>query len=77
MLFGILPGTLDVLVLKALADGANHGYGVAQWIHETTDEALLIEDGDSTQPSIASRKADCFTRSGGRRTRIGVRSITA
>lgn len=45
MLFGILPGTLDVLVLKTLADGANHGYGVARWIHETTDQELVIEDG--------------------------------
>jgi len=45
MLLGLLPGTLDVLVLKALADGANHGYGVARWIHETTDEELVIEDG--------------------------------
>ena len=45
MLLGLLPGTLDVLVLKALAAGANHGYGVARWIQETTDEALVIEDG--------------------------------
>ena len=45
MLLGLLPGPLDVLVLKALADGANHGYGVARWIHETTDEELVIEDG--------------------------------
>ena len=45
MLLGLLPGTLDVLVLKALADGANHGYGVARWIHEMTDQALVIEDG--------------------------------
>ncbi len=45
MLFGLLPGTLDVLVMKALADGSNHGYGVARWIHETTDQAFDIEDG--------------------------------
>ena len=45
MLFGLLPGTLDVLVMKALAEGANHGYGVARWIHETTDQAFEIEDG--------------------------------
>lgn len=45
MLLGLLPGTLDVLVLKALAGGANHGYGVARWIHDTTDAALVIEDG--------------------------------
>lgn len=45
MLFGILPGSLDVLVLKALAAGPNHGYGVAKWLRETTDDALQIEDG--------------------------------
>ncbi len=45
MLFGILQGTLDVLVLKALAEGTNHGYGVARWIRETTNEAWQIEDG--------------------------------
>ncbi|HVS14144.1 MAG TPA: PadR family transcriptional regulator [Thermoanaerobaculia bacterium] len=41
----LLQGTLDVLVLKALADGPRHGYGVAQWIREVTDEALQIEEG--------------------------------
>ena len=45
MLFGVLQGTLDVLVLKALDHGTNHGYGVAAWIRDTTDEALQIEDG--------------------------------
>ena len=45
MLFAHLHGTLDVLVMKALADGSNHGYGVARWIRETTDEAFEIEDG--------------------------------
>ena len=41
----LLQGTLDVLILKALAAGRQHGYGVAQWIRETTDDALQIEDG--------------------------------
>ena len=40
----LLQGTLDVLVLKALATGARHGYAVARWIHETTDEELAVED---------------------------------
>ncbi len=30
-------GTLDVLVLKALAFGARHGYAVASWIRDTSD----------------------------------------
>ena len=41
----LLQGTLDVLVLKALTLGTRHGYAVAQWIRETTDDALSIEDG--------------------------------
>ena len=45
MLFGLLPGTLDVLVLKALAASPNHGYGVARWVRDATDDELVIEDG--------------------------------
>jgi transcriptional regulator len=45
MLFGLLPGTLDLLVLKALAASPNHGYGVARWVREATDDELVIEDG--------------------------------
>jgi transcriptional regulator len=41
----LLQGTLDVLVLKALEDGALHGYGVAQWIREVTEQELQIEEG--------------------------------
>lgn len=41
----LLQGTLDVLVLKAVAGGPQHGYGVARWIRETTDGALEIEEG--------------------------------
>ena len=41
----LLQGTLDLLILKTLAWGPRHGYAVAQWIRETTDEALHIEEG--------------------------------
>ncbi len=41
----LLQGTLDVLVLKALAHEARHGYGVAEWVRQTTDGTLEIEDG--------------------------------
>lgn len=40
----LLHGTLDVLVLKALSFGTRHGYAVARWIRDTTDEAIAIED---------------------------------
>lgn len=41
----LLQGTLDLLVLKALAGEARHGYGVARWVREVTEGALEIEEG--------------------------------
>ena len=41
---GLLQGTLDVLVLRALSWGPRHGYAVARWIRETSDDALTVED---------------------------------
>lgn len=41
----LLQGTLDILVLKSLSHGPQHGYAIARWIRETTDDALQIEDG--------------------------------
>jgi transcriptional regulator len=41
----LVQGTLDMLVLKALARGAKHGYGVAQWIHECSNDVLHVEEG--------------------------------
>jgi transcriptional regulator len=41
----LVQGTLDMLVLKALARGAKHGYGVAEWIHENSNDVLHVEEG--------------------------------
>ena len=41
----LLQGTLDLLTLKALARGPMHGYGVAEWIHQTSEEVLRVEEG--------------------------------
>jgi PadR family transcriptional regulator PadR len=40
----LLQGTLDVLVLRALANGPRHGYAVSRWIHERTDATLRVDD---------------------------------
>lgn len=40
----LLKGTLDVLVLKALSWGPEHGYGVSRLIRQRTDDVLAIED---------------------------------
>ncbi len=41
----LVQGTLDLLVLKALAWGPRHGYAVARWVSDTTDDDLQIEEG--------------------------------
>jgi PadR family transcriptional regulator PadR len=41
----ILPGTLDLLILKAVSLGPLHGYGVLLRIGQISDRALLIEQG--------------------------------
>jgi len=42
---GVVRGTLDVLILKALSWGPRHGYAVAEWIALATDRELLVEEG--------------------------------
>ena len=47
-----LQGTLDLLILKVLARaGAQHGYAIAQRIHQVTDDSLRIEEG-SLYPAL-------------------------
>ena len=41
----LLQGTLDLLILKSLAGGPMHGYGVAEWIHESSQDVLRVEEG--------------------------------
>lgn len=41
----LLPGTLDLLILKAVSLGPLHGYGVLLRIHQISARALLIEQG--------------------------------
>jgi PadR family transcriptional regulator PadR len=40
-----LQGTLDVLILTALADSPLHGYDVVDWIRTTTNGSVEIDDG--------------------------------
>ncbi len=41
----VLQGTLDLLVLKALVLGPQHGYGITTWIRLRTEGDLDVEDG--------------------------------
>jgi PadR family transcriptional regulator, regulatory protein PadR len=46
-----LHGTLDALVLKSLAGGPRHGYAIARWLEETTQQAIRVEEG-SLYPAL-------------------------
>jgi transcriptional regulator len=41
----LIQGTLDMLVLKALARGPLHGYAIAEWIHQSSQQVLRVEEG--------------------------------
>jgi transcriptional regulator len=47
----LLPGTLDMLILKALSLGPNHGYGVLLRIEQTSEGLLSLEQG-SLYPAL-------------------------
>ncbi len=48
----IPPGTLYMLVLKTLARiGSMHGYGIAQYIQQTSEDVLQVEEG-SLYPAL-------------------------
>jgi PadR family transcriptional regulator PadR len=41
----LLQGTLDVLILRTLLFGPQHGQGIARAIQETSDDVLLVDHG--------------------------------
>ena|SRR5688572_19290461 len=41
----VMLGTLDVLVLRALTWGPRHGYAIARWIHDSSNQQFRIMDG--------------------------------
>jgi PadR family transcriptional regulator PadR len=47
----LLPGTLDLLILKTLTTGVLHGYGIAEHIQRTSRDVLQIEEG-SLYPAL-------------------------
>src|SRR5437899_3225993 len=72
---GVPPGTLVMLVLRVLQNGAMHGYAIAQRIHVVTSDQLQVEEG-SLYPALQRilvkgwAKADWGTSETGRRVRF-------
>src|SRR5437879_1658663 len=47
----LLPGTLDLLILKTLSSGPLHGYGIAQFLLESSRNVLEVGEG-SLYPAL-------------------------
>jgi PadR family transcriptional regulator, regulatory protein PadR len=47
----LLQGTLDLLVLRVLGAGSNHGYGITARLRQLSDEVLRVEEG-SLYPAL-------------------------
>jgi transcriptional regulator len=47
----LLPGTLEMLILQTLRQGALHGYAIAQHIQQTSEDVLQVEEG-SLYPAL-------------------------
>jgi len=71
----LLPGTLDMLILKTLTRAPNHGYGIAQYIQRVSEDALRIGEG-SLYPALQRLlvngwvRAEWGTSDTGRKIRI-------
>jgi PadR family transcriptional regulator, regulatory protein PadR len=66
----LLPGTLDLLILKTLSAGTLHGYGIAQHILRLSREALRIEEG-SLYPALQRMQVKGWVSSDWKQTPTG------
>jgi PadR family transcriptional regulator len=46
-----LQGTLEVLILRSLALGANHAYGISQFLKQESDRQFIVDNG-SLYPAL-------------------------
>ena len=55
----LLPGTLDLLVLRTLVRGRNHGYGIAQRVRELSQEVFQVGES-SLYPALQRLTLDGY-----------------
>ena len=72
----LLAGTLDMLILRALARGPLHGYSMARLIQQAPKKSSRSRRARSIRRSTASKSAARCGPSGGRRRTIGAPSTT-
>ena len=55
----VLPGTLDLLVLRTLASGPNHGYGIAQRVRQVSRDVFQVGES-SLYPALQRLTLDGY-----------------
>ncbi len=63
----LLPGMLDMLVLKTLSAGPMHGYGIAQHLQRVSQDVIRVEEG-SLYPALQRMRQKGFIRAEWRQT---------
>ena len=53
----LVQGTLDMLILKTLSRGQQHGWGIAQFIQQVSEDVLRVEEG-SLYPALHRLELD-------------------
>jgi hypothetical protein len=74
---GLLPGTLDLLILKAVSLGTLHGYGVLLRIQQITGGALQVQQARSIRRCTVWNARGSSTANGARPTITAAPSSTA
>jgi PadR family transcriptional regulator len=57
----LLPGTLDLLVLRALQNGPMHGYGIAERLRQVSNDVLRVGES-SLYPALQRLLLDGYVR---------------
>lgn len=63
----LLPGTLDMLILKTLTTQAMHGYGIAQHLQRLSHDVIKVEEG-SLYPALQRMRQKGWIKAGWRQT---------
>jgi len=69
----LVPGTLDMLAMKAVSSDAKHGFGIARWIEQVTGDRLTVEEG-ALYPALHRMEKRGWLASEWRRTERGRRA---
>ena len=69
----LVPGTLDMLAMKAVSAEPLHGFGIARWIEAVTGDRLTVEEG-ALYPALHRMERRGWVESEWRRTENGRRA---